>query len=232
MLSELILIFIVGGIVALDTTAFYQSMISQPLVVCTFFGFIWGEVYTGAVLGIILEMIWLKLIPVGGFVSQQGNFGAFAASSSAIYSLNHFNIVHTDTVIFIFIIFSFFISLIAASITYRIRLMNRKIIHYFENKEINFIKKIEFIQITAIVLSFIINGLFLGFSFLLGVKVLGKMISILDLNLSSFAEVGIYSALGVGSGIILSMFWEKKIRYPFFVGLIIGLIFVILGFPL
>ncbi|MFC1725824.1 PTS sugar transporter subunit IIC, partial [candidate division KSB1 bacterium] len=66
---------------ALDTTPFFQSMISQPLVVCSFFGFIWGDIYTGALLGVILELIWLKLIPIGGFISQQGNYGAFAAST-------------------------------------------------------------------------------------------------------------------------------------------------------
>lgn len=230
--SELLLVFIIGGIVVLDTTPFFQSMISQPLVVCAFFGYIWGDIYIGAILGVILELIWLKLVPVGGFLSQQGNFGAFASSSSAVYVSKQFDIVHEETLIFVFILYSFLISLTASTLTYKIRVVNRKIIHFIDKKKINLLSKINYIQILTIFFSFLIGGLFLSISFIFGVEVVGRIISRLSLNFRSFAEVGIYSALGVGSGVVLSMFWEKKGNLAFYIGVAAGIVLVVFGFPL
>ena len=232
MIHELITVFLVGGIVVLDTTPFFQSMISQPIVVCSFFGFLWGDVYTGALLGVILELIWLQLIPIGGFISQQGNFGAFAAVTSAIYTIKHFNIQHNETLIFIFVLYSLFISLIAGTFTYKIRLMNRKIALFYDRKNINLLKKIDNIQFYAILNSYIAGGIFCVITFIAGVFILGNLISRLKFNFGNFSEVGIYSILGIGCGIVLSMFWERKKNILFFAGVLTGIILLILGLPL
>ena len=51
--TELILISFFGGIVALDTTASWQVMISQPLVACTVIGFMFGDPQLGFLIGIL-----------------------------------------------------------------------------------------------------------------------------------------------------------------------------------
>lgn len=232
MTFELITIFVVGGIVALDTTPFFQSLISQPLIVCSFFGLLWGDVYTGALLGVILELIWLKLVPVGGFISQQGNFGSFAAVTSAIYILKNYNIQHNETLIFICVLYSFLISLVAGTLTYKTRLINRKISIFFEKQDINLMKKIDRIQFYSILNTFVAGGLFCLLTFISGVFIIGNLISRFNINLGNLSEVGIYSILGIGGGIVLSMFWEKKKNISFFAGVITAVILLIFGLPL
>jgi len=56
---------LLGGVVALDETAFLQVMISRPLVSGTLTGLMLGDPVNGLLMGSILEMIYLDVLPVG-----------------------------------------------------------------------------------------------------------------------------------------------------------------------
>jgi len=63
--KEILLVCLAGGMCALDTTAAWQVMLSQPLVSAAIAGFLTGTPVTGAAVGILLQMIWSGSIPVG-----------------------------------------------------------------------------------------------------------------------------------------------------------------------
>ena len=69
MLTEpvaIILLSILAGAVALDTTAAFQMMFSQPLVAGTCAGLILGHPETGLLIGTALQLVWVAALPVGG----------------------------------------------------------------------------------------------------------------------------------------------------------------------
>jgi len=63
--KEILLVCVAGGICALDATAAWQVMLSQPLVSASVAGLLTGSPVTGAAVGILLQMLWSGSIPVG-----------------------------------------------------------------------------------------------------------------------------------------------------------------------
>ncbi len=55
-----------GGIVAADSAAFLQLMLSQPFVAGAVTGALWGHTALGCELGAILQLFALGVLPVGG----------------------------------------------------------------------------------------------------------------------------------------------------------------------
>ena len=58
----------IAALVSLDVTAFGQFMISRPIVVGPIFGFLLGDIKTGIWLGMIVELLWVGVIPMGASV--------------------------------------------------------------------------------------------------------------------------------------------------------------------
>ncbi len=67
MVESLFLAFL-AALISLDVTAFGQFMISRPIVVGPLFGFLLGDMKTGIWLGMIVEMVWVNVIPMGASV--------------------------------------------------------------------------------------------------------------------------------------------------------------------
>lgn len=64
-MKEILLVCVAGGMCALDATAAWQVMLSQPLVSASVAGLLTGSPVTGAAIGILLQMLWSGSIPVG-----------------------------------------------------------------------------------------------------------------------------------------------------------------------
>jgi mannose/fructose/N-acetylgalactosamine-specific phosphotransferase system component IIC len=77
---QLILLIIFSGIIAVDRSAGFNSMISRPLVVSIIIGLIFGSVELCFLGGLIFEIIGLVDVPVGTRVTRDDSFGAYALS--------------------------------------------------------------------------------------------------------------------------------------------------------
>jgi mannose/fructose/N-acetylgalactosamine-specific phosphotransferase system component IIC len=64
--SAWLIIAVAGGIAAADTTALFQGMLFQPLVVGTLLGAALGLPLEGALLGGLLQLLWISDLPIGG----------------------------------------------------------------------------------------------------------------------------------------------------------------------
>ncbi|MBD3368198.1 MAG: hypothetical protein GF405_08530 [Candidatus Eisenbacteria bacterium] len=58
-------LILLGGALSLDTTAFLQVMVSQPIVSGALAGWIVGDPVLGLVLGAVLQLVWIGVLPVG-----------------------------------------------------------------------------------------------------------------------------------------------------------------------
>jgi len=57
-----------GALIYLDRTHALQMMISRPVVTGPIIGFLAGDVSMGLLMGAIIELLWIRDIPVGSFV--------------------------------------------------------------------------------------------------------------------------------------------------------------------
>jgi mannose/fructose/N-acetylgalactosamine-specific phosphotransferase system component IIC len=65
MQTDLVLVALLGGVVALDNTEAFQSMLSQPLLVCPAVGFLLSDLRSGLVMGVLLQLAYLWVMPIG-----------------------------------------------------------------------------------------------------------------------------------------------------------------------
>ncbi len=83
MLSDTVITAALGALICLDRIA-VQVMISRPIVAAPFIGFALGDIYTGLVVGALLELLWADRIPVGPYVPPHDTFVAILATAGAI----------------------------------------------------------------------------------------------------------------------------------------------------
>jgi len=76
-------IALIGGIIGLDRTAVGQFMISEPIVVAPLTGWMLGDPIAGAIIGVVLELVWVLDIPIGAFVPADATISAVSATAIA-----------------------------------------------------------------------------------------------------------------------------------------------------
>jgi len=78
MLREISLLCLAAGVCALDTTAAWQLMISQPLVCGTLAGFLVGFPDAGVFIGVVLQLLWSGSMPVGALPMPDAPVGTIS----------------------------------------------------------------------------------------------------------------------------------------------------------
>jgi mannose/fructose/N-acetylgalactosamine-specific phosphotransferase system component IIC len=65
MIPAYLVTVLLGGVAALDATPVAQTMLSQPLVVATALGAVWGDWRTALEVGIVLQVLAASTLPMG-----------------------------------------------------------------------------------------------------------------------------------------------------------------------
>lgn len=82
--GQLALLAGLGGLLALDRTAFLQSLASRPLVASTVGGYVAGDPALGLRCGCLLELLWLMELPVGAALPPDETLAALLAVPFAL----------------------------------------------------------------------------------------------------------------------------------------------------
>ncbi len=87
-----ILLLILAGIVALDTTGGPQMLLSEPVVSCSLAGFLFGDPETGFMIGTFFQLIWFGFLPLGAVKIPDVNMGALIAVASLLGAMDTFGL--------------------------------------------------------------------------------------------------------------------------------------------
>jgi mannose PTS system EIIC component len=89
MIFESLLAGALGGLLSLDRFQAFQVMVSRPLVAGPLVGWMLGDLGAGLASGVIFEMLWLRTLPIGGFVPPDGTLATVGtAAVSALVRLH------------------------------------------------------------------------------------------------------------------------------------------------
>jgi mannose/fructose/N-acetylgalactosamine-specific phosphotransferase system component IIC len=87
---------LLGGIAAVDATPFAQSMLSQPLVIASILGLVWGQWLLAVKVGVVLQLFAAGTMPVGSRTPEDYATGgvigvgtAMVLSDTIPFSLAH-----------------------------------------------------------------------------------------------------------------------------------------------
>ncbi|NOX36284.1 MAG: PTS sugar transporter subunit IIC [Calditrichaeota bacterium] len=85
------------GFLSLDTTIAFQVLLSQPLFACPLIGWALGNPQLGFEIGVILQLLWISIIPVGAISFPEGNIASMIVAAIVIYfdHLGYPNIIFT-----------------------------------------------------------------------------------------------------------------------------------------
>jgi len=203
----------IGGIVAIDTAAALQIMISQPIVSCTVIGLIFGQPEIGVLVGILLELPWLINIPSGGVHGSEGNLGAVVAAALSSYLLSR-NINTENIILITSITFCLGISRIGGFLVDLLRSANLKLAHDADKAAENAdLGKITRLNLTGIFYMFVMGFILTGTGFGLGVFILKPLINFIHSDFDRAFELAKYSILGVGFGAVASLFLTKDTKW-------------------
>ena len=223
MWPEILLVSLWGGIVALDTTAALQVMISRPLIACTIAGLILGNAPVAFLFGLLMELVYICELPVGAAAFSEGNVGAVISAALAVLILRETG--RLSVVLAISLIIAIGLSFAGGVLVKKMRSLNVSIYdHLIETKSIS-IRNVAAAQYSGLLLAFGLGfGLTLISIFLLYYPV-SKLIAYIPVHFDPiFKPVG-GALLGAGCAFLLNMvFKNNKHKWLIIIGLLTGVL--------
>ena len=227
MWNEFLIILVWGGIVALDTTAVFQVLISQPLVSCTIVGLLLGNPTVGIIIGIVMELPWLLEITAGGARFSESNLGSVTAASIAIIAIQ---VTHRQEISFLLALLTgVLISYLGGKLVIWQRKKNDLIMNHIDSFEVPNSRQVWQHHYFSILLTFISGGVFVAvLSVAVGKWLLPVIIENVPQHIDPVFKPVKSVFLGVGVGAMLVHFYQKKNFIMILFGVLLGLIIVIL----
>ncbi len=81
---EILQVSLLAGLIGVDRLAVGQFMISQPIVAAPIIGLVMGDLESGLLIGAVLELFWLRGLPVGGHVPKDATLAAILTTALAL----------------------------------------------------------------------------------------------------------------------------------------------------
>jgi PTS system N-acetylgalactosamine-specific IIC component len=87
--EEITLLALLAGVLAVDERAGWQGMFSQPVVSSAVVGLLLGELIVGMSVGVVLELVWLSILPMRGTRRPDAVAGAIVGAGTACMLVRH-----------------------------------------------------------------------------------------------------------------------------------------------
>lgn len=83
-----ILISCIGGVLAVDDRAGWQSLLAQPVFAGLLVGSVTGQLQAGLAVGVLLELVWLSILPMRGIRRPDHIAGGVVGAGTTCLLLN------------------------------------------------------------------------------------------------------------------------------------------------
>ncbi len=224
MWSELFLASLWGGVVAMDTTAAFQAMISRPMVSCTVIGLILGNVQLGFTIGIILELLYISELPVGAAKFAEGNVGAASAATIAIIAFDQMP-DRSLAILSISLLLAVLISSCGGRLVVLMRRINSRIYSRLLEKDPLTPWHIDFAQFWGIAQAFVIGFSCVFLTSLFFVESITRVLYLVPETYDKILQPATVALLGAGCAFLAHMFWQQNKRgWLFVLGLAVTLV--------
>lgn len=223
MWTDLLIVSLVGGIVAVDTTTAWQVMICRPIVCGPLVGLALGDLQTGLLFGAMMELVWAGVVPVGASVFPDSNVGTVVATAVAIWLQDYRFSLH-------FAVLASFLYLIpVAYIGEKTIVLMRKMNTALMRRALSFaeegqVRKVALQNWLGVGYSFGRGFLYSGLMFIIGSLLLVKACTVYVRFNSDNFTVGILPVLALGGAVLLTIFGKKRTLGFLTVGVVIGVV--------
>jgi len=223
---ENLYIGLLGSLLILDTTVAFQFLISQPLIACTLIGWFLGDAQLGLQVGIYLQLLWLSSIPVGAAIIPEGNVAAIIVSALVLrYNQDNINF---NMVLICALLFGILVSYFGGQLVVFFRKSN----HYFLKRVLLFARRgnlstLTLINYLALVFHFLLMFILIFLAMHIGDLIFSYVLK-LPMEWDKYFKYSVMALVGIGAGLMLSMYKERKNLFLLGMGLVSGCIFFFL----
>jgi mannose/fructose/N-acetylgalactosamine-specific phosphotransferase system component IIC len=88
-MEEILLLALLGGVLAVDERVGWQSLFSQPVMSSAVVGVVFGEFTTAVTVGVVIELVWLSILPMRGSRRPDAIAGALVGAGVACFLVRH-----------------------------------------------------------------------------------------------------------------------------------------------
>jgi len=200
------------ALISLDKKHAFQLAFSQPLVLCTLIGLVTGDFETAIYFGLIVQLIWLGNLPVGASTTPAGNL-ASAVGCVLYIQLNESYLQFGQVLLLIVFIYTVMISFIGGQLdvvmrNFNIRLFDRALNDTHSAKKAN-IGKVVF---SALAIQYVINFLLVIITMISGKLFLEFLLNYISTELIPILQNIDLAIIGVGIGMVISIYKGRKLK--------------------
>ncbi|MEA2081670.1 MAG: PTS sugar transporter subunit IIC [Elusimicrobiota bacterium] len=98
-MTEVLFLSAIFGVLSCDTVVAGQFMYSRPLIAGPLAGLCLGNPYVGFIAGLCVELIWIRVIPIGDSVPPDSTLTAVLASAAAAAAVKNFGIDNFSAIV-------------------------------------------------------------------------------------------------------------------------------------
>ena len=217
---ENILIGLFGSLIILDTTVVFQFLLSQPLITCSILGWFLGDLQLGIQIGFYLQLLWLSSIPVGGAVVPEGNVAAIVTGAMVLrYHMDH---TYLNLVLVAAILYGLAISYIGGQLVVAYRKINVRLLNtVYQEIERGHISVLNFIPFVSILIHYIMMSILIITMLYLG-DIIFPYLNKLPLTWDIYCRYGVIGILGIGAGMVLTLYQKQDATRYLVFGFVIG----------
>jgi len=223
---ENIYIGLMGSLLVLDTTVAFQFLISQPLISCTLLGWFLGDIQLGVQVGMYLQLLWLSSMPVGASIVPEGNIAAIVITAIVIRYNSHYE--NFNIVLIFGLLYGIVVSYLGGELVVFFRKTNQLLLHnvlaFARKGKLNLLNVINYL---GLVFHYLLMFVLISLAMYLG-DLLFNYILYIPTEWDKYFKYGVMSLIGIGAGLVLSIFKEKMYHILITGGLIIGCLLFVL----
>jgi PTS system mannose-specific IIC component len=213
-------IALIGSLLSLDTTIAFQILISQPIFACMIIGYFFGDPAIGLQVGFFLQLVWLIRLPIGAAVVPEGNTAAIVTTALLVELYNGENFYSLLITCFLY---GLLISFLGGELVVLYRKTNTTILH----KLLKYIKKdkfkyVNYVTYFSLFFHFVIMYVLIFCTLIFGEFIMRNLHNLLPSSWEIIFKYGAIGLLGIGVGMVLSLYKKTTPRVVLLFGIIIG----------
>ncbi len=175
MFIKILWVSLVGGIINLDEHTWVQSMICRPVITGPVIGYLLGDLNTGLIFGILIELILFNVLPMGAAMPINFSIITILATALAIMTAEADHISIGPSFIVWILAWTLPLGLIYREIENINRRINIRLVHFAEKRiSKGRINAVEEIMCLGVLISFLKAVVFIMLVLLLWLYILPK----------------------------------------------------------
>jgi mannose/fructose/N-acetylgalactosamine-specific phosphotransferase system component IIC len=226
-MDHFLLLGFLGGALAVDDRAGWQSLLAQPVFASLLVGLIFGEISAGILVGLFLELVWLAVLPMRGLKRPDQVCGAIVGTAATCYLIQGMGDPRFSFVISLGVLIGLLTGEFAARVSmplYRVRERRLARVGAFQNiEDWQPVRSLLWIHIFATAYTFIVEMVIVLVSLLVA-GLIAQWISggAGGFVLRTVERWGlIFPAFGVAS--LIHVFWHKHLTRFLIISCLLGL---------